>query len=87
MRCWWGERSWIGTRCVVLLDGREVDRRDRNMAKLLAKSDEQDRDTVRTGEVDGNTVALLVGRAELDKDTVRGAAGWERSGEHGGSTG
>ena len=62
---------------MVLLDGREVDRMDRNMAKLLAKSDEQDRDTVRTGEVngvDGNTVALLV---ELDRDTVRTGERWE----------
>ena len=61
----------------MLLDGREVDRMDRNMAKLLAKSDEQDRDTVRTGEVngvDGNTVALLV---ELDRDTVRTGERWE----------
>ena len=38
---------------------------------------EQDRDTVRTGEVngvDGNTVALLV---ELDRDTVRTGERWE----------
>jgi hypothetical protein len=83
---------------VVLLDGREVDRMDRNMAKLLAKSDEQDRDTVRWmgtqlrcwwGErswIKTRCVVLLDGReventvAALDRDTVRGAAGWERSG-------
>ena len=29
------------------------------------------------GEVNGNMVAVPVGRAELDKDTVRGAAGLE----------
>ncbi len=47
----------VGTRCMVLLGGREVDR------------------------MDGNTVAaLVVGRAELDRDTVRGAAGRERGG-------
>ena len=28
LRWWWGERSWIGTRCVVLLGGREVDGMD-----------------------------------------------------------
>ena len=30
--------------------------------------------------MDGNMVVLLVGRAELNKDTVRGAAGRERGG-------
>ena len=25
LRCWRGERSWIEIRCVVLLDGKEVD--------------------------------------------------------------
>ena len=37
--------------------------------------------------MDGNTVALLVGRAELDRDTVRGAAGQERGGWDGWDTG
>ena len=25
LRCWRGERSWIEIRCMVLLDGKEVD--------------------------------------------------------------
>ena len=70
LRCWRGERGWIGTRSVVLLDGREVD------------------------GIDGNTVAALTGRSELDRDTVHGAVGqekgvwdgWEHSGAAGGET-
>ena len=46
----------IGTRCVGLLDGSEVD------------------------GMDGNTVAALTGRAELDRDTVHGAVGQEKGG-------
>ena len=43
-------------------------------------------------EMDGNTLAaLVVGRAELDRDTVRDAAGRERGGwdgrEHAGGPG
>ena len=56
---WRGERGWIRTRCVVLLNGREVD------------------------GMDGNTVAKLTRRAELDRDTVHGAFGRGRGGwEH-----
>jgi len=45
LRWWWGARSGIGTRCVVLLGG-----------------------------MNGNTVALVVGSAGRDRNTVRGAA-------------
>ena len=53
-RWWWGERSWIRTRCVVLLDGREVDGMDENMVALLEGRAELDTVVLLDGkEVDG----------------------------------
>jgi hypothetical protein len=60
LRCWWGERSWIKTRCVGLLDGREVDRMDGNTVAALAGSWIGTRCGGEVDGMDGNMVAALV---------------------------
>ena len=61
-------QHWIGTLCVVLLDGREVDRMDGNTVAALAGSWIGTRCGGEVDGMDGNMVAALVGRVELDRD-------------------
>ena len=58
-----------------LLDGKEVDGMNGSTVALVVSWIWTRWLTLGGGEVDGNMVALLVGRAELNRDTVRDAAG------------
>ena len=81
------ERCWIGCKVRTLLEDTVGAMLDRLRSQCIQGDTEAEVDGM-----NGNTLAaLVVGRAELDRDTVNSAAGRERGGwderEHGGSAG